>query len=154
MRLHSSNKILTEVKSIKARGNAINDKPSGLWYGIDYAWLEWCESESFCSYKYTYKLDVDESKLLILPTVDAILAFNAEYAAPAFYGWHTIDWPRVALKYGGIEIAPYQWDLRFNNRTRWYYGWDIASGCIWDASLVKSITKIEVPNAQQVKDSV
>ena len=41
-----------------------------------------------------------------------------------------IDWKKVASKYDGIEIVPYQPKARMN--LLWYYGWDIASGCIWN----------------------
>lgn len=36
----------------------------------------------------------------------------------------------VAKDYDGIEIAPYQESLRYD--LEWYYGWDVASGCIWN----------------------
>jgi len=36
----------------------------------------------------------------------------------------------VSKEYDGIEIAPYQWDARLS--LIWYYGWDVASGCIWN----------------------
>jgi hypothetical protein len=48
-----------------------------------------------------------------------------------------IDWPRVASKYQGIVITPYLWNLRLHNYTQWYYGWDCASGCIWDHKAIK-----------------
>ena len=38
-------------------------------------------------------------------------------------------------KYDGIEINPYQFEARY--QYTWYYGWDIASGCIWNLSGVK-----------------
>ena len=28
---------------------------------------------------------------------------------------------------------------RLDMETRWYYGWDCASGCVWDASAVQSV---------------
>jgi hypothetical protein len=51
-------------------------------------------------------------------------------------GMH-IDWGKVASQYSGIEICPYQGGLRMDNRTRWYYTWDIASGCVWDPAGVQ-----------------
>ena len=42
-------------------------------------------------------------------------------------------WPGVAAEgWAGIEIAPYIWARRLDGPARWYYGWDAASGCIWD----------------------
>ena len=42
---------------------------------------------------------------------------------------------KVASNYSGIEICPH-----FKSRKNlWYLGWDVASGCIWDISIVKCI---------------
>jgi hypothetical protein len=38
-------------------------------------------------------------------------------------------------KYDGIEINPYQFEARY--QYLWYYGWDIASGCVWNLNNVK-----------------
>ena len=48
-----------------------------------------------------------------------------------------IDWHAVAQAYAGIEIAPYCWSLRFEYEFLWYYGWDCASGCVWELSAVR-----------------
>ena len=47
----------------------------------------------------------------------------------------SIDWKKVASKYDGIEINPYQFEARY--QYLWYYGWDVASGCIWNLKSVK-----------------
>ena len=54
------------------------------------------------------------------------------------------NWPLLATQCAGIEIAPYQ--HAFRSTHMWYYGWDVASGCVWDKSGIKKIEKIEVPN--------
>lgn len=48
-----------------------------------------------------------------------------------------MNYGKVAEKYGGIEITPYLWEKRLNSM--WYYGWDCASGCVWDRSAVTGI---------------
>jgi hypothetical protein len=48
-----------------------------------------------------------------------------------------IDWKRVASRYAGIEICPYQNSLRMKAITGWYYPWDVASGCIWSPAGMK-----------------
>lgn len=53
-----------------------------------------------------------------------------------------IDWSAVAAQYGGILIAPYQWKRRLE--LTWYYGWDCASGCAWDLSLIELEPILEV----------
>ena len=52
-----------------------------------------------------------------------------------------IDWPAVATDYPGLIIAPYQWSCRMSEFTRWYYGWDCASGCIWNADAIARVTE-------------
>jgi hypothetical protein len=51
-----------------------------------------------------------------------------------------INWPKVAQDYSGIEICPYQWKFRLNYM--WYYGWDVASGCIWNQNALNSTNVI------------
>lgn len=61
---------------------------------------------------------------------------------------HTIDWGRVAEKYGGIEIAPgLPW--RFRTRSKWYYTWDCASGVIWDVNAITGIELFAVWDAKR-----
>jgi hypothetical protein len=55
-----------------------------------------------------------------------------------------IDWKKVAKEYSGIEICPYIGEQRL--KFSWYYPWDVASGCVWDNSAVKSINLVSGPN--------
>jgi hypothetical protein len=50
-----------------------------------------------------------------------------------------IDWSKVAAKHQGIIIAPYCYARRLTYHTAWYYGWDCASGCIWDLKAIQSV---------------
>ena len=104
-------------------------KPSGLWYSVGTEWKDWCIAEDFGCHKLNavYRLQVDESKLLRLMTVEAIRAFGKKYHC----GTYGIDWYAIARKWSGIEIAPYQWECRLDYGVNWYYGWDVASGCLW-----------------------
>ncbi|HSW39929.1 MAG TPA: hypothetical protein VLL97_10605 [Acidobacteriota bacterium] len=46
-----------------------------------------------------------------------------------------IMWGEVAEKHTGIIVAPYS---RARSRTYlWYWGWNCASGCIWDTSIIR-----------------
>lgn len=47
-----------------------------------------------------------------------------------------IDWWTLYKNYHGIQIAPYQNALRY--KWLWYYGWDVASACIWDLGVINS----------------
>lgn len=61
----------------------------------------------------------------------------------------SIDWLRVKTQYGGIEIAPYQWKRRLSSF--WYYGWDCASGAIWDRDVLISRQRLYEFNAYKKK---
>ena len=122
----------------------VHMKPSGLWYGVDGGWEEWCASEMpqwLGGAK--YELDLDESKILIVRNIEA---FDKEYGvtvkvpgAPDLDHFH-IDWPRIAKSYSGVEIPSYSWNHR--HEFMWYYGWDCASGCVWNPDCVKSIMEV------------
>jgi len=51
-----------------------------------------------------------------------------------------IDWKKVAKEYNGIEIWPYQWKCGHDPKCFWYYSWDCASGCIWNARIIEKVT--------------
>ena len=125
-------------------------KPKGLWYGLGTSWLEWMRSEMPHWIKGNiFKLEVNTDVMLMLDTEEKILEFNDEYGIEEY----AIMWPSVVLSYGGIEINPYQYKLRLDSRVMWYYGWDVASGCIWGESAFVGATKIVsgIENDPEVK---
>lgn len=67
---------------------------------------------------------------------EEIDSFTHRYGIPGFFGSPMINWPAVAIEYQGVIVAPYSWE----RRNSWYYPWDCASGCIWDAAAIESIT--------------
>jgi hypothetical protein len=121
-------------------------KPNGLWVSVEgeYDWKWWCDWEDFQPQNLTCPHEVTISRgarILHLNGPEDIDKFTAAYAAPAFLGGRSlhIHWKRVADEYQGIIIAPYVWERRLSIHTFWYYGWDCASGCIWDKAAIKSI---------------
>lgn len=126
-------------------------KPSGFWLSVDdgeMGWADWCRAEEYelaglaCVHDVTLKGD---AHILRISDPAGIDAFTAEFAGLDYDGrrnlgrvWR-IDWPRVAKLYQGVVIAPYIWERRLDMVSSWYYGWDCASGCIWDASAIASI---------------
>jgi len=84
------------------------------------------------------------SKILQLNTYDDMLKFYDKYGYDIGkkYVDERIDWKKVYCDYGGIELAAGPlWDFReigFYGH-RWWYGWDISSGCIWNGELVNKI---------------
>lgn len=129
---------------MEARG----DKPNGLWYSVEEDWLRWCTDNEYESdrLEVRHTLDVDLTRIKVIRTIEELDAFSDEHGVPyVFYNSridsvpviYTIRWAVVAAQYAGVEIAPYLWERRLDGRTRWYYTWDCASGCVWDLSAVK-----------------
>ena len=57
--------------------------------------------------------------------------FENLYGVPMGGGMLQIDWKKVQDDgWAGIQICPYRGEARYSSM--WYYGWDVASGCIWD----------------------
>lgn len=146
---HYSRKPLGKVNSTRQTSEP-DSKPRGLWVSDDapydgeaMGWPHWCEAESFgldrLVHRHVIKLAAPE-RLLWLRSVAAIDEFNREFSEPPTWRYSTIRWDRVAKLYGGLVITPYQWARRLEGPARWYYTWDCASGCIWDASVVASVT--------------
>lgn len=116
------------------------DKPDGFWYGFGDEWIDWTEIAG-PGYKgeYVYEIDINGSNILQIKDHSELIEFTEEYKSnrqiyPKII--FSIDWPRIELKYDGIEINPYIGQSRHNIKTIWYYGWDVASGCIWNLDKV------------------
>lgn len=139
LRLHNTKEPLGELRAVAQDREWM--KPRGLWYGVGEAWLEWCRSEMpSWVHGHTYEIALrPRAKVLKLRTVKAVREFHDEYAPKSRWSWP--DWARLAKRYDGIEIAPYQWRLRLGWQT-WYYGWDCASGCIWHPRAVAEIREV------------
>ena len=111
-------------------------KPGGLWYGIDGSWEQWCKEnmpEWLGASPYIYELTLGETRMLAIDTAKKFIDFHRRYRRKTCpeVGWFGIDWPKVAIDFDGMEIAPYRYEYRLNPETLWYYGWDCASGCVW-----------------------
>lgn len=154
MRLvHYSQKPIREVLT-KQQGVEPDMKPRGLWVSVpggDPCWREWCESESFGDIDKCIEHEVHlspDANILWLRSPSNILEFHREYERELYAGssYNVIDWKSVASRYDGIIITPYQWSLRLDGRCRWYYGWDCASGCIWNGEAA-TISQVEPADA-------
>lgn len=120
-------------------------KPKGLWYAIGTEWIDWVKNEMpHWEGDYLYKIEVNPSKILFIKNKEELLSFSSRYSVinqdSDLMG--AIDWKSVAEKYSGIEISPYQFNLKYN--ITWYYTWDVASGCIWKQDGIKNIKRISV----------
>lgn len=142
---HFTDAATLEVRSVEQRAR-YKMKPRGLWVSVDGPddWPSWCASEQFRDTDSQNRFRVtlaDDANILVIATAAELDAFDAEYG-DAVNGLELIEWTLVAARWQGIIIAPYQWARR--NGKLWYYGWDCASGCIWDASAIASVEPVEV----------
>ncbi len=136
-------------------------KPLGFWLSVeddeeDQNWKTWCEAEEFrlegLKYRYAVVLK-KKANILHLTTTQEILDFGLKFQMnnqkdfdaylikmgrePYPYVYE-IKWEEVMKLWDGIIISPYNWECRMPSETMWYYGWDCASGCIWNLKAIKS----------------
>jgi hypothetical protein len=134
----------------------INMKPVGLWLSVegDRDWPEWCRAEEFgianlaCVSEIVLK---PKAKVLRLTTALDIDLLTEECGRELLPGWgttRTLDWHAIAEKHDGIIIAPYQWSRRLDGRTAWYYGFDVACGCIWRPRAIADIRPVAAPQRE------
>ncbi len=129
-------------------------KPSGFWVSIEgeMDWYAYCDQEKF--------RDLSEFFLYeVLPEQGARVLHIKDAAAidqlTKLFGRITrlpedprteyvieMNWPEIAKRYQGIIIAPYIWERRTSPKTRWYFNWGCASGCIWDTRSI-SVKRVE-----------
>lgn len=155
---HFSGTPVEKVVSKKQAQSGI--KPTGLWVSDedDHGWFKWCKGERFRLEDLAYEYDVtlsDKANILYISNSSQLQAFQDRYIdtrpesvnymlrhspRPGEYSpfVHELRWDLVAQDYDGIIITPYLWDERLGHKM-WYYGWDCASGCIWNAKAVKKI---------------
>lgn len=130
------------------------DKPTGFWVSVhgEYGWPEWCSSEDYNTEGLQHPYDValtPTANILRITTLDELIQFSDDYDPGTLPGttmrWG-IDWPRVYNKYDGIIISPYLPEARryffvtSGTHLEWYYGWDCASGCIWNLDAIATVT--------------
>ena len=128
-------------------------KPEGLWLSVEGngdGWSDWCRGEEFRldQLAVAHRVTLAEAAdILYLSTAEQIDEFTLTYSRTDGPSWLTrserigyrIDWRAVAAKHQGIIISPYIWERRLTLHTHWYYGWDCASGCIWDRAAIASV---------------
>jgi hypothetical protein len=122
------------------------DKPKGLWVSVDGDddWASWCAGSDFDIGQKRYNVILKpEANILLIKSASALMDFTYDYGVEREDGYRRryIPWEIVAAKYQGIIIAPYQWGCRMHEETRWYYGWDCASGCIWDSAAIANTSE-------------
>lgn len=159
MRIHHS-RTGTRVDAepqVSGFSQKIGPKPNGLWYecqdGSSETWKEFCTvgiTDGYGKYDSTYNVILKDSGYHILHITDdrhfekfhKMYSVNHPADPDGTKGFDKmIDWPRVAEDYAGIEICPYLSDKRNDDDAFWYYGWDVASGCIWNPQGVEELIR-------------
>lgn len=141
--VHFSNDVVQAVESVRQTSEVRHGKPRGLWVSIEGngdGWSDWCAAEDYGIGSIAHRVTLKpEAKILILSGASELSRFHSLYRCVDDY----IAWDHLAGSYQGIIIAPYCWEHRLSGPvSRWYYGWDCASGCIWDAAAIESIIPI------------
>ena len=145
--VHYSKTTLTSVRSAcqEVGPTTYLAKPNGLWVSVEGngdGWRDWCEEEDFAldSFEYAHEIRLsDRAKILHLENAVGLDLFHSNYR---FEGGRSfsLNWGLVAQTYDGIIIAPYIRSRRLSGDAAWYYGWDCASGCIWNAKAIAQVS--------------
>lgn len=148
--LHYSAKPLTSVHSREQDVEYQNFKPKGLWVSVEDDWKAWCESEGFGLHRLAHVTEVvltPNANILRLKDAVQVKEFSDQYAYDPFNFRFAhkmgVHWDQVAALYQGIIIAPYCYSIRYDNDSFWYYPWDCASGCIWDAAAIAKLVPVQ-----------
>jgi hypothetical protein len=161
---HYSREPMSAVHSV-AQVVQADFKPQGFWLSVDGPddWNCWTKENNYGrdGFTYRYRVRLDLSRVLWLSRAEQLAAFTDEFQIPmsTVCGLPLVEdrpflrqsmfiaWPRVAERYAGIIIAPYQWSCRL--AVVWYYAWDCASGCVWDASAVTGLRLLRAKRARK-----
>jgi hypothetical protein len=138
-------------------------KPHGLWVSVpgEDDWINWCIDNEFHldALKHVQQVALaPDANILMVEDADGLQAFHDRYSVedaqdqlpPLRFSKEyirksrPIDWAAVTADHDGIIIAPYQWSCRMT--LDFYYGWDVASGCIWNLSAIAAVeARSELP---------
>jgi hypothetical protein len=146
---HSLNRLERFDPELLLRVQTVTYKPRGLWVSDADAednWQDWCVGERFRlgALRNRHLVTLHEgANVLRIATTTELDWFTRGYsrapefaAGDPFWEGHYIDWPEVTGQWDGIVITPYLWQRRLGEGCFWYYGWDCASGCIWNARAI------------------
>lgn len=154
--MHYSKKRIERVVSIY-QCRIPQCKPRGLWISVEknepgwICWKQYCENSGTRSsgedFIICYNVIMTSgANIKIISSEEDLEKFHRQYAR-AIPPVETrgdiflIDWNLVSKDHQGVMIAPYLWSM-CNSHINWYYNWDCASGCIWDASAIERIYEI------------
>lgn len=128
-------------------------KPLGLWVSVDgeMDWPSWCLAEHFSRgedlrFQHRVTLAPDHRVLHLSSGISLRWLTNKypdhKYRELGLGSNFRLDWRRLAQDHDGLVISPYLWECRLDHDVFWYYGWDCASGCIWNPRSVASVEMV------------
>ncbi len=144
LKIDASKKVIATAEPWRAMTREINQedklsvKPKGVWYACGNEWLELVKKQVVKrEINYLYEIELNYEKTLKIGNQEEFIAFEDKYGKKKDPNSDDIyiNWGKVRLEYGGIEICPHQKELSYDHW--WYYSWDIASGCIWRPSAIQ-----------------
>ena len=167
--IHYSDKPLVCPRDTPDPGDG--GRPEGLWVSVGDAWLvdqyeRWLENpcgfgSAHYPHQFTYANEItlsDTRGILVISNGTEFRSFNDRYSEPrptlTERQARGIPWGRVRKRYQGMIIAPHMeamaqrttadgWSLPVA-KSYWYYTWVVASGCLWDVSVIESIVTSRV----------
>lgn len=131
-------------------------KPPGLWVSVEgeHDWPAWCRAEEFNVERLSCASEIilkPSANVLRIGTVHDLDAFAKKFRFGVRRYETEIAWNEVRYEHDGIIIVPYQWERRLAEGFSWYYGWDCASGVIWNLSAIESVKPLEIERCQFAK---
>jgi len=161
--IHYSNKPLICPRDTPDPGDM--GKPKGLWVSVGDDWLvdqyeRWRKNLGGLGsahyplrFKHANEITIaDSSNIMVITDESEFRAFSDEFSEPRpEFGPQAriIKWCDVRRDYQGVIIAPHLDSMAFRvdaqgsqwtiPQSIWYYTWVVASGCLWDVSVVEKI---------------
>lgn len=154
-----------------------HDKPVGFWYSLKWYWLDnLAKGYHYSDIDYSidpyrkyyvnedwflYDIQIDNGTFTHMggkKGLDKIIQLRDEKDTIDFYEEYKysnddfserIDWKKIYMDYGGIELSVTHLEELFSKNNSkymkkekkygWWLSWDIASGCIWNGDVIKKI---------------
>ena len=140
-----------EFTDIRPMEQSTGMKPKGLWYSCGDEWIDWVSGEMpewLAAANYLYEIEISDDVYEIV-SAKGLMQFENLYGVPMGGGMLQIDWKKVQDDgWAGIQICPYRSEARYSSM--WYYGWDVASGCIWDPAGLQSFKLLGTRRDEEV----
>jgi len=159
---------INKLDQVYQSGYGQSLKPDGLWYGFGTNWIDFVRDpankgliDRYTKPEYFYNIDVKTITVDDLPVKSN--AQGEEYAAavlvlrshddiqklmsiyPNFRivragGMFLANWIAISFHFGGLEIS---------DAIATYFGWDVASGCVWDKNAITNIQTLQSPETTE-----